>query len=88
MTLILDWVYLIGLKKNSKWHVKTTGCSKKTGFQMRYSEGPYDIRNKPKAGQIADRWSIGSLVDRSNSERLGGFCDGLTDRQTNGHLQF
>ena len=43
-----------------------------------------------KAGQIADRWSIGSmvdgsigfLVDRSNSERLRGFGDGLTDGQT------
>ena len=40
-----------------------------------------------KAGQIADRWSIGSMVDglmvdRSNSERLRGFCDRLTDGQT------
>ena len=40
-----------------------------------------------KAGQIADRWSIGSMVDgwmvdRSNSERLRGFCDRQTDGQT------
>ena len=43
------------------------------------------------------RWSIGLIaiglmVDRSNSERLRGFCDGRTDRQmdgqTDGHLQF
>ena len=25
---------------------------------------------------------IGLMVDRSNSERLRGFCNGLTDRQT------
>ena len=50
-----------------------------------------------KAGQIANRWSIGSMVDgsmvdRSNSERLRGFCDrrtdGRTDRRTDGHLRF
>ena len=50
-----------------------------------------------KAGQIANRWSIGSMVDgsmvdRSNSERLRGFCDRRTDRQTDrqtdGHLRF
>ena len=32
-------------------------------------------------GQFA-RWLIGSMVDRSDSERLRGFCDGLMDRQT------
>ena len=32
-------------------------------------------------GQFA-RWLIGSMVDRSDSERLRGFCNRLTDRQT------
>ena len=32
-------------------------------------------------GQKA-QWLIGSMVDRSNSERLRGFCDGLTDEWT------
>ena len=32
-------------------------------------------------GQYA-RWSIGSMVNRSDSERLRGFGNGLTDRRT------
>ena len=32
-------------------------------------------------GQFA-RWLIGSMVDRSDSERLRGFCDGLMYRRT------
>ena len=53
--------------------------------------------NKPKSLKVAkeDQRSIGSMVDRldrsigsmgnrSNSERLRGFCDGCTD----GQLQF
>ena len=32
-------------------------------------------------GQFA-RWLIGSMVDRSDSERLRGFCDRQTDGRT------
>ena len=35
-----------------------------------------------KVGQIADRWLIGLMVDRSNSERLRGFCNRQADRRT------
>ena len=38
------------------------------------------MANRPN-GQLA-QWLIGSMVNRSNSERLRGFGNGLTDRQT------
>ena len=37
---------------------------------------------RAKVDRLNGQWLIGLMVDRSNSERLRGFCDRQTDRWT------